>query len=47
MKISILTMCPEMFGDYLRTHAVTRAAGLGLAEVEVLVMILPSEGAGG
>ena len=36
MKISILTMCPEMFGDYLRTHAVTRAAGLGLAEVEII-----------
>ena len=36
MKISILTICPEMFGDFSRSHAAARAARQGAAELEVV-----------
>ena len=38
MKISILTICPEMFGDFSRSHAVVRAARQGIAELEIVDM---------
>ncbi len=36
MKITILTICPEMFGDFLRSHAPARAVRQGCAELEVV-----------
>lgn len=36
MKISILTICPEMFGDFSRSHAVVRAARQEAAELEIV-----------
>ena len=36
MLITILTICPEYFGDFLNSHVVKRAAELGLASVEVV-----------
>lgn len=36
MKITILTICPEMFGDFSGSHAVVRAARQGSAELEVV-----------
>lgn len=36
MKISILTMCPELFAGFLTSHVLVRAAEMGLAEVEIL-----------
>jgi tRNA (guanine37-N1)-methyltransferase len=36
MKISILTICPEMFDSFLQSHIVTRALQLQTAEMEVI-----------
>lgn len=36
MKITILTICPEMFGDFSRSHVAARAAVRGAAELEVV-----------
>ncbi|MBO5999062.1 MAG: tRNA (guanosine(37)-N1)-methyltransferase TrmD [Lachnospiraceae bacterium] len=36
MLITILTICPEYFGDFLNSHVVKRAAELGLASVEIV-----------
>ncbi len=36
MKITILTICPEMFGDFSRSHAAVRAARQGAAELEIV-----------
>lgn len=36
MKITILTICPELFESFLASHVVRRAAEKRLAEVEVL-----------
>ncbi len=38
MKITILTMCPEVFDSFMQSHVVARAAALGLGQVEVLDM---------
>ena len=35
MRISILTMCPEMFGDFLNSHVVKRAEKLGTGQVRI------------
>ena len=35
MKITILTICPELFQSFLSSHVVRRAEKMGLAEVEV------------
>ena len=35
MRISILTMCPEMFGDFLSSHVVKRAEKLGTGRVRI------------
>ena len=36
MRISILTVCPELFGSFLQSHEVKRAAERSGAEVEVI-----------
>ena len=36
MRISILTVCPELFGSFLQSHEVKRAAERSGAEVEVV-----------
>lgn len=36
MKISILTICPEQFGDFQKTPLIARAAAAGLLELEVI-----------
>ena len=36
MKISILTVCPEQFGDFQRTPLVARAVKKGLLELEII-----------
>lgn len=36
MRISILTMCPELFGDFLDSHVVKRAGKLGKGRVRIL-----------
>lgn len=36
MKISILTICPEQFGDFQRTPLVARAVKKGLLELEII-----------
>ena len=36
MRISILTVCPELFGSFLQSHEVKRAAKRSGAEVEVI-----------
>lgn len=36
MKISILTICPEQFGDFQKTPLIARAAAAGLLELEVV-----------
>ena len=36
LKISILTICPEYFGDFLKSHVAARAGQLALAEVEIV-----------
>ena len=38
LKITILTICPEYFDSFLKTHVAQRALELGLAEVEILDM---------
>jgi len=38
LKISILTVRPELFSDFLASHAITRAASLGAACVEIVDM---------
>ncbi|MCF0135974.1 MAG: tRNA (guanosine(37)-N1)-methyltransferase TrmD [Lachnospiraceae bacterium] len=35
MKITILTICPEIFEDFLRSHSIARAEKLGLLQVKV------------
>ena len=36
--ISVLTVRPELFGDFLRSHVIARAASLGAASVEIIDM---------
>ena len=36
MKITILTLFPEMYGDFLKTSIVARSIQRGLAEVEIV-----------
>lgn len=36
MRISILTICPEMFGDFKNTPLISRAVASGLLELEVI-----------
>ena len=36
LKISILTICPDYFGDFLKSHVVDRAVKLALVKVEVV-----------
>lgn len=36
MKISILTICPEQFGDFQKTPLIARAAAAGILELEVI-----------
>lgn len=36
MRISILTICPEMFGDFKNTPLISRAVSSGLLELEVI-----------
>ena len=36
LRISILTICPEMFGDFLASHVIVRAREKGLAQVEII-----------
>lgn len=36
MRISILTMCPELLGDFLNSHVVQRAGKLGIGHVRIL-----------
>ena len=38
MKISILTVRPEMFHDFLESHVIARARQLGAATVEIVDM---------
>ena len=36
MKISILTICPEQFGDFARTPLIARSVSSGLLELEIV-----------
>ena len=36
MRISILTICPEQFGDFLRTPLIARSVQKGLLDLEIL-----------
>ena len=36
MKISILTICPEQFGDFLRTPLIARSAASGLLDIDII-----------
>ncbi|KAB0576359.1 tRNA (guanine37-N1)-methyltransferase [Fusobacterium naviforme] len=36
MKISVLTICPELFQSFLASHVVQRALSRGLAELEIV-----------
>lgn len=36
MKITILTICPEVFGDFMRTPIISRAVASGLLEMEIV-----------
>lgn len=38
MRISILTICPEQFGDFQKTPLISRAVASGLLELEVIDM---------
>lgn len=38
MRISILTICPEQFGDFQKTLLISRAVASGLLELEVIDM---------
>ena len=39
MRISILTICPEMFGDFKNTPLISRAVASGLLELEVIDIV--------
>ncbi|WP_130836988.1 tRNA (guanosine(37)-N1)-methyltransferase TrmD [Lachnoclostridium sp. Marseille-P6806] len=36
MRITILTICPERFGDFLRSPVIARAVRRGVAEIEIV-----------